>query len=240
MIARETILICMNDNEPCLEINEIIYQISGKFWKDAYNELLRKQTECVPGPQVSVEQAIRDFRKEVRKIAKEKGLKYSSFSHKDFFYISLTPYPIYISIEKETGDFSISTPHINTKQFSCSEYKNGLKWIRDYLDIDVRSLRNSVSKAKENFYLSSKVAEIAQTSIKALCETMLGQSSIPYELKQTQLMSNIVIRPEQKDNYEIQVFHKPFSQDTSLLIQFLRNPHEETIENKISCQGRIN
>ena len=33
----------MNENyEPCMELNEIIYHISGEFWKKAYNELLRK------------------------------------------------------------------------------------------------------------------------------------------------------------------------------------------------------
>lgn len=33
----------MNENnEPCMELNEIIYHISSEFWKKAYNELLRK------------------------------------------------------------------------------------------------------------------------------------------------------------------------------------------------------
>ena len=44
-------------------------------------------------------------------------------------------------------------------------------------------------------------------------------------------------RTQGKDNYKIQVFHKPFSEDTSLLIKFLKNPHEEIIEDKLSCRG---
>lgn len=237
MIADQTIFICMNDNEPCFELNELIYHLSGEFWTNAYKELLRKQTECEPSSQQSVAQVISDFRKGAKKLANEKGLKYASFSHNNHLYISLTPYPIYIGIEKDTGDFSISVPHMNTKQFKSSEYKGGIKWVRDYLSIDVSPLKKKVGMVREKFYLSPKAAEIARTSIKALCETMLGQSSIPYEINQTRLMSNIDICPDQKDNYKIQVFHKPFSEDTSLLIKFLKNPHEEIIEDKLSCRG---
>ena len=237
MIVEQTILIRMNDNEPCVELNEIIYRISGEFWKQAYQELMRKQTESELCSEISTDRAISDFRKEVKKIANENGLKCASFSHNNHLYISLTPYPIYIGIEKDTGDFSISVPHMNTKQFKSSEYKGGIKWIRDYLSIDVSPLKKKVGMVREKFYLSPKAAEIARTSIKALCETMLGQNSIPYEINQTRLMSNIDIRPDQKDNYKIQVFHKPFSEDTSLLIKFLKNPHEEIIEDKLSCRG---
>ena len=236
MIAIPTILILMNDEEPCFELNEIIYYISGEFWKNAYRELLRKQTECEPSSDVSVAQAISEFRKEIKKISNANGLKCASFSHNEHYYISLTPYPIYIGIEKETGDYSISVPHISTKTFSCSEYKGALKWVRDYLAIDVKPLSKKVSMVREKFYLSSKAAEIAKTSIKALCETMLGHSDIPYEINQTRLMSSIVIKKEQKDCFEIQIYHKPFTQDTSLLTTLLKNPHEEKIEDKVSCR----
>ena len=226
----------MKDDEPCVELNEIIYRISGEFWNEVYQKLLCKQNEYKVASNISAVQAISIFRKEIKIIANENGLKCASFSHNDHLYISLTPYPIYIGIDKDTGDFSVSAPHISTKQFTRVKYIGGLKWIRDYLAVDVKPLCNKVSLAREKFYLSSKAAEIAKTSIKALCETMIGHSDIPYEINQTRLMSSIVIKQEQKDCFEIQIYHKPFTQDTSLLTTLLKNPHEEKIEDKVSCR----
>ena len=228
----------MKDDEPCVELNEIIYRISGEFWNEVYQKLLCKQNEYKVASNISAVQAISIFRKEIKIIANENGLKCASFSHNDHLYISLTPYPIYIGIDKDTGDFSVSAPHISTKQFTRVKYIGGLKWIRDYLAVDVKPLCNKVSLAREKFYLSSKGAEIAKTSIRALCDSILGKGSIPYEINQTRLMSSIIIHPDQKDNYEIQIYHKAFSQDTSLLTRFLKNPHEETIEDKASCKGK--
>ena len=227
----------MNDEKLCLELNEIIYRISGEFWKEVYQKLLRKQLECKPCPDVSAPQAISEFRKEIKKIANKNGLKYAAFSHNEHFYISLTPYPIYIGIEKDTGDFSISVPHISTKTFSCSEYKGALKWIRDSLTVDVNLLSKKVSMVREKFYLSSKAA--ARTSIGALCDSMLGQGDIPYEINQNQLMSDIIIHKGKNDDFEIQIYHKPFTQDTSLLTTLLKNPHEEIVEDKVSCRRRF-
>lgn len=239
MRVSQTIFILMNDEKLCLELNEIIYRISGEFWKEVYQELLRKQLECKPCPDVSAPQAISEFRKEIKKIANKNGLKYAAFSHNEHFYISLTPYPIYIGIEKDTGDFSISVPHISTKSFSCSEYKGALKWIRDSLAVDVNLLSKKVSMVREKFYLSSKAAEIAKTSIGALCDSMLGQGDIPYEINQNQLMSDIIIHKGKNDDFEIQIYHKPFTQDTSLLTTLLKNPHEEIVEDKVSCRRRF-
>jgi hypothetical protein len=68
-------------------------------------------------------------------------------------------------------------------------------------------------------------------------EPCVELNEIIYRINQTRLMSSIIIHPDQKDNYEIQIYHKAFSQDTSLLTRFLKNPHEETIEDKASCKG---
>ena len=168
MRVNQTILILMKDDEPCVELNEIIYRISGEFWNEVYQKLLCKQNEYKVASNISAVQAISIFRKEIKIIANE----------------------------------------------------NGLKWIRDYLAVDVKPLCNKVSLAREKFYLSSKGAEIAKTSIRALCDSILGKGSIPYEINQTRLMSSIIIHPDQKDNYEIQIYHKAFSQDTSLLTRF--------------------
>lgn len=123
------------------------YQIVGNVISDYIEKVLSENRECFDKfkkyrekleqdlKEVSVSQSISELRKEIKNIAKENGLKCSAFSHNEHFYISLIPYPIYIGIERETGDFSISAPHITTKHFSHSYYKAGLNWICDYLAI---------------------------------------------------------------------------------------------------------
>ena len=131
----------MNENdEPCMELNEIIYHLSGEFWKQAYNALLLKQTAYVQDPGFSEMQSIAGFRKSIKQLAKENQLKCNAFSHNEHFYMSLVPFPIYIGIERGTGDFSISAPHISTRHFTHTEYEAGLKWIQDYIDIDIKPL----------------------------------------------------------------------------------------------------
>lgn len=225
----------MNDNEPCVELNEIIYRISGEFWKGAYQELMRKQTGCELCPDVSASQAISDFRKEVKKIANENGLKCAAFSHNEHFYISLTPYPIYIGLEKDTGDFSISAPHISTKNFTRSQFKGGLKWVRDYLAIDVKPLSKKVEQVRQKFYLNTKSAQIVKTSINSLCVSVLGKKELPYKLIQDRLTSEIIFQASDKKVYQIELYHKPFTKDTLLLIDLLKNPRELKVEDVISC-----
>ena len=225
----------MNDNEPCVELNEIIYRISGEFWKQAYQELMRKQTGCELFPDVSASQAIGDFRKEVKKIANENGLKCSAFSHNEHFYISLTPYPIYIGLEKDTGDFSISAPHISTKNFTRLQFKGGLKWVRDYLTIDVKPLSKKVEQVRQKFYLNTKSAQIVKTSINSLCVSVLGKKELPYKLIQDRLTSEIIFQASDKKVYQIELYHKPFTKDTLLLIDLLNNPRELKVEDVISC-----
>ena len=235
MIVEQTILILMNDDEPCVELNEIIYRISGEFWKGAYQELIRKQTGYEPCPDISASQAISDFRKEVKKIANENGLKSAAFSHNDHFYISLTPYPIYIGLEKDTGDFSISAPHISTKHFTKAEYKCGLKWIRDYLGIDVKPLSQKIEQVRQKFYLNTKSAQIVRTSINSLCVSVLGKKDLQYKLNQDRLTSEIIFKAANNKVYQINLYHKPFTKDTSLLIDLLNNPREIKVEDVISC-----
>ena len=188
-----------------------------------------------PDSEVSVSQSIFELRKEIKNIAKENGLKYSAFSHNELFYISLIPYPIYIGIERETGDFSISAPHITTRHFSHSYYKAGFNWIRDYLAIDVKPLTEQIDSLREKFYLNSKSSEIVTVSIKALCDSILGKKLIPYELNQNRLLSVILFQTSDKTTYEIEIFHKPFSKDASLLIKLLNEPREIKIPDVLSC-----
>ncbi len=225
----------MNDIEPCIEMNEIIYRIAGEFWKGAYQELMRKQTESELCSEISTDREISDFRKEVKKMANENGLKCSAFSHNEHFYISLIPYPIYIGIEKDTGDFSISAPHISTKRFTKADYKGGLKWVRDYIAIDVKQLSKKVEQVRQKFYLNTKSAQIVKTSINSLCLSVLGKKELPYKLNQDWLTSEIIFKAADSKVYQINLYHKPFTKDTLLLIDLLNNPRELKVEDVISC-----
>ncbi len=219
-----------------MELNEIIYHISGEFWKKAYDALLLKQKTYEPGQDISARQAISELRKDIRTLAKENGLKCNAFSHNEHFYMSLVPYPIYIGIECETGDFSVSAPHISTKHFAHSEYQAGIKWIQDYINIDIKPLTEKTEAVREKFYLNTKSAEIVSSSIRALCETILGKKEQEYTLKQSRLKTEIQIAAKKNTAYELMIYHKPFSHDTSLLINLLNNLHEEYVEDVISCQ----
>ncbi len=225
----------MKDDEPCVELNEIIYRISGEFWNEVYQKLLCKQNEYKVASNISAVQAISIFRKEIKIIANENGLKCASFSHNDHLYISLTPYPIYIGIDKDTGDFSVSAPHISTKQFTRVKYIGGLKWIRDYLAVDVKPLSKKVEQVRQKFYLNTKSAQIVKTSINSLCVLVLGKKELPYKLNQDRLTSEIILKARDNKVYQINLYHKPFTKDTSLLIDLLNNPRELKVEDVISC-----
>lgn len=227
----------MNENdEPCMELNEIIYHISGEFWKQAYDALLRKQKTYESDQDIPVRQAISELRKDVRALAKENQLKCNAFSHNEHFYMSLVPFPIYIGIERGTGDFSISAPHISTRHFTHTEYVAGLKWIQDYIDIDIKPLTAKTLAVHEKFYLNTKSAEIVGSSIKALCESILGKKGQEYKIKQSRLKSEIQIVVKTNTAYELTVYHKPFSHDTSILINLLNNLHEEKLEDVLTCE----
>jgi len=227
----------MNENdEPCMELNEIIYHLSGEFWKQAYNALLLKQEAYVQDPVFSEKQSIADFRKSIKQLAKENQLKCNAFSHNEHFYMSLVPFPIYIGIERETGDFSVSAPHISTRHFTHTEYEAGLKWIQDYIDIDIKPLTAKTLAVHVECYLNTKSAEIVGSSIKALCESILGKKGQEYKLKQSRLKSEIQIVVKKNTAYELTVYHKPFSHDTSILINLLNNLHEEKLEDILTCE----
>lgn len=241
MIVGLVIFWSMNENdEPCMELNEIIYHISGEFWKKAYDGLLLKQKTYDPGQDVAVRQAISELRKNIRTLAKENGLKCNAFSHNEHFYMSLVPYPIYIGIECETGDFSVSAPHISTKHFTHSEYQAGIKWIQDYINIDIKPLTEKTEAVREKFYLNTKSAGIVSTSIKALCESILGKRSLKYKLQQNRLRSDLTVVAKNKTVYSVEIYHKPFASDSSILINLLNNLREENIEDVLRSSVVMN
>ena len=62
MIFSHGYIVAMNEiDEPCLELNEIIYHITGEFWKQAYYCLLVKQKTYEPEPDIPAHQAVCDF-----------------------------------------------------------------------------------------------------------------------------------------------------------------------------------
>ena len=65
---------------------------------------------------------------------------------------------------------------------------------------------------------------------------MLSQTHWVHELNQNRLKSEITIHNDSDGSYEIVIFHKAFSEDSSLLLNLLKNPHEERIEDKVWCR----
>ena len=232
----------MNENdEQCEELNEIIYQISGDFWKQAYSHLCELQNEYKADNDSSKSVSLL-LRKGLKDIAKQNGLKYSSFKHNEHYYISIIPFPIYVGIEMETNDFTVSAPHINARSFTASEWGRGLKWVQDYINIDVKPLEEKTQNIWDKFYLNLKTAEIVKASIQAVCKSMLDGKCLEYKLNQSRLKSEIKVRmgngeadDDKAETYNIRVYHKPFSEDASLLLKLLQSIHEMEIEDKICC-----
>jgi hypothetical protein len=94
----------MNENdEPCTELVEIIYKISGEFWKQAYFKLCVLQEEYEPD-KISSTDILSQLKKGLKIIAKENRLKYSAYTHNNHYFISIVPFPIYVGIDKKTND----------------------------------------------------------------------------------------------------------------------------------------
>ena len=68
------------------------------------------------------------------------------------------------------------------------------------------------------------------SSIQALCETFLETRCLKYKLRQSHLKSNITIVSKDRKVYEVVVYHKAFSKDSSILINLFNNIEENEIE----------
>lgn len=78
--------------ETCLELNEIIYHLTGRFWKQTYNNLLGQLSGVESDDEIKSVKAIKLFREEVIEIARENGLIYKTSNLNGRIYISLIPY----------------------------------------------------------------------------------------------------------------------------------------------------
>ena len=225
----------MNENdEPCLELNEMIYYVAGEFWKQAYKKLCNIQDVFWHESAVSPKESLNYVRKGLRKIAENKQLKFSTTSSAEFVYISINPFPIYVGIEKETGDFTVSAPHIKTRVFKSSEWECGLKWVQDYIDIDLEPLSQKVLQIRDKFYLNEKKSTIVKASIKNLCESIL-KKNYEYSIYQNRLRSEIKIRLDDKLSWKVVIYHKAFSENTAVFLRFLESPYELILEDKLLC-----
>lgn len=222
-----------NRDETCLELNEIVYHLAGRFWKQTYNNLVLQLSLIEKDDVITPKKAISKFGKEVKELAKVNQLSCKFCSMNGSIYYSLIPFPIYIGIDKATAEISVSTPHINTMHFQYNEYQAALGWIQNYLNIDINPLSKQKEEAKEKYYLNTKAASIIQSSIKSVVATILGKKGWRYEIRQNRLRSEIYIETAPNKVYQIDVYHKAFSQNSSFLINQLNNPHEEFVDEKI-------
>ncbi len=226
----------MNENdEPCTELNELIYQISGEFWKQAYFQLCILQEEYKLQTESSTD-VLSQLKKGIKSIAKKSGLNYSAYSHNNHYYISIVPFPIYVGIDKKTNDFTVSVPHINSRSFAASDWELGLKWIQDYINIDINPLTEKTQEVRDKFYLNLKTADIVKASILALCNSVLREKCLDYKINQNRLKSDIIARISKDEKYHIQIYHKPFSVDSSDVLKLFKSPHEMEIEDKLYCR----
>lgn len=229
------LLYMTNKYETCLELNEMVYHLTGRFWNQTYNYLVGQLSGVESDNEITPLKAIKQFRKEVLQIAKNNGLTCKTSNLNGRLYFSLIPYPIYIGIDKGTGEISIATPHINTKHFQYNEYPAAISWIKNYMNIDVNPLLKQTESVRERFYLNTKASDIVKDSIQSIVRAILQRKGWRYEIHQTRLRSEIFVETVPNNIFRIDVYHKAFSQDSSLLINQLNNPHEELQEDKIHC-----
>lgn len=224
-----------NRDETCLEINEIVYHLAGQFWRQTYNNLVMQLSVVEKDDEVTPQKVIPKLRKEIIQLAKNNQLTCKTSSMNGHYYFSLIPFPIYIGVDKSNGEISVATPHINTMHFQYNEYKSALVWIQNYINVDVHPLIVKKETVHEKYYLNTKTAEIVKTSISSLAAAILGKKGWRYEINQHRLRSEIYIETSESEAFKINVYHKAFSQDSSLLVKQLNTPHEEFIEDKIQC-----
>ena len=111
-----------------------------------------------------------------------------------------------------------------------------MKWIQDYINIDINPLTEKTQEVRDKFYLNLKTADIVKASILALCNSVLREKCLDYKINQNRLKSDIIARISKDEKYHIQIYHKPFSVDSSDVLKLFKSPHEMEIEDKLYCR----
>ncbi len=182
---------------------------------------------------ISAKDAVMELRKGIRTFTHEKNLASTFLSENGYYYISLRILRIHldiirIEINKETGSFSIQAPYVKRKNFFYNEWQMGLKWIKDYLDIDVKSFRERIQNLKDDIYVSLKTSEIAETSIKSLCQAYTKQEGLKFRVLSSPLRSEVVFY--KIDDYPLNepgaetTYSRPFYTDRIMSFDNTREP----------------
>ena len=215
------------------DLKNIIDSRTRDFWIDESNKLLEKQKGYSPDNEISVKDEVIKLRKGIRKFSHDNNIACSFVSEKNFYYFSLRVFRIHfdtirIQLNKETGTFSIKAPYIMKKNFLYNEWQMGLKWIKDYLDIDVKGFREKIQNLEDDIYVSSKTSEIAESSIRSLCQAYTKQEGLKFRVLSSPLRSEVVFY--KIDDYPLNelgaetTYSRPFYTDRIMSFDNTREP----------------
>ena len=220
------------------ELEWKIREVSSEFWKKTDENFVNKRRKMAYDSAINLTQAIGKLNAKLYKVAKENDLRkqVTCFQDNKIIQISLLPYSITTYIDKEKGIFSISAPHISTGQFDYPQWKDALQFIQDCMNIDLSPLEKKVKIIKEKFYLNQKNVLIVSNSIKSLCETIFSKKDWKYQINHKALESEIIFETSSQQFFYVSIYHKPFINNASILLNFINNPHEEEIVDIANCQ----
>lgn len=220
------------------ELEWKIRDVSSVFWKKIDENLVDKRKNLFSDSAITLTQAIGKLNAKLYKVAKENDLRkqVTCFQDNKIIQISLVPHSITTYIDKEKGTFSISAPHISTGQFDYQQWKDALQFIQDCMNIDLSPLEKKVKIIKEKFYLNQKNVLIVSNSIKSLCETIFSKKDWKYQINHKALESEIIFETSSQQFFYVSIYHKPFINNASILLNFINNPHEEEIVDIARCQ----
>ena len=102
-------------------------------------------------------------------------------------------------------------------------------------DVD-RDWESFIHEAADKFYLNSKCAAIAIISIRSLVESFFTEKGLKYKMIQYFVETEIIFETQNHIFYYLKIYNKPFTQEPSLLINILNNPHKKEIADKLSCR----
>ena len=225
----------IRDFELHLEVNEEFYRIAGCFWAQQYY-LLEDKISSIEGEyEISFRQALKDLSKGMISIMKKTHNPYKIISNKKHRLFLLYIDNIAVSFNKDNGEIDIKAEHIMGKKFQHTKYRAALAWIQAYLDIDTQPLHNIFFYIQEKFVLNIGADEIAKSSLLSLTRMVLDEKELKYNIKLNAMWSEIYIENSDAQIYRLNIFHKAFNKNPSLLLNQLSKPHEEYIKDEIEC-----
>lgn len=234
----------MNETDESLpKLDEIIQLISNEIWKRTYLSLIKKIQDCNLEVEITGAQSIDEFRKELKDFAKQHSLKYKEVQYPCYgIYITLEPSSITISIKGNNdknyniGDFCISAPPNCGRSFSYKNYKAGILWIKNYLEIYPKTTEE-INSLHDKYYLCTKNAEIVNNSIMALCHSINLKNHWIFHISTDRILNKIVIEKSKTscEVYEITIINKSFTDNSSILVNLLNDPREMKVQHVLNC-----